>query len=101
MFPVRRSAVWFTAAVQPTVPFPVPLVPDEMVSQLESLVAFRVHAEFVAVTVIVPPSPADRTLANVGLRAKLQAAACVIEKVADPIVIVPVRDVESGFANTL
>jgi len=101
MFPVRRSAVGFTAAVQLTVPFPVPLVPDERVNQFASLEAFRVHAEFVAVTVIVPTSPADRTLAKVGLSAKLQAAPCVIEKVADPIVIVPVREAASGFADTL
>ena len=101
MFPVRRSAVWFTAAVQPTVPFPVPLAPEEIVSQLASLAAFRVQAEFVAVTVIVPTSPADRTLAKVGPSVKLQAAPWVTENVADPIVIVPVREVVSGFDCTL
>ena len=101
MFPVRRSAVGFTAAVQPTVPFPVPVAPEEIVSQLASLAAVRVQAEFVAVTVIVPTSPADRTLAKVGPSVKLQAAPWVIENVADPIVMLPVLDVTSGFGCTL
>ena len=101
MFAVRRSAVGFTAAVQPTVPFPVPVAPEEIVSQLASLAAFRVQAEFVAVTVIVPTSPADRTFANVGPSVKLQAAPWVIENVADPIVMLPVLDVTSGFGSTL
>ena len=54
MRPVRALGVLLTAAVQATVPLPVPVAPDEMVSHVESLTAVRLHEETLAVTAKVP-----------------------------------------------
>ena len=59
--PVRLLVDVFAAALKPTVPFPVPLAPEVVVSQLALLVAVQLHDGF-AVTVtdlVSPPARID------------------------------------------
>jgi hypothetical protein len=57
--PLRGVVVRFGSALKPTVPAPVPLLPDVTVNQLSLLVAVQSHpACVVIVTLPVPPRPA-------------------------------------------
>jgi len=61
---LREPAV-FTAALNPTDPFPVPAAPDVMVSHGALLLAVHAHA-LVVVTVTVPVPPSAGTFWLVG-----------------------------------
>jgi hypothetical protein len=60
---VRAAAFLFCGALKVTVPLPVPLAPDVMVSQVALLVAVQVHPVPV-VTLAVPVPPAAATLGD-------------------------------------
>ena len=91
MRPVRALGVLLTAAVQATVPLPVPVDPEDMVSHVESLTAVRLHEETLAVTEKVPVLDEALMDWELGLRVRLQAAACVMLNDAVPIWMVAVR----------
>ena len=82
---VRALGVLLTAAVQATVPLPVPVAPDEMVSHVESLTAVRLQEETLAVTAKVPVLDEALMDWEFGFRVRLQAAAWVIVNDAVPI----------------
>ena len=71
---MRSTGVLFVPAVQATVPPPVPLVPEDMVSQAASLVAVRVQLDAFAVIVIVPVVEVEFMFCELGLAKKLHAA---------------------------
>ena len=66
MCATRSAGVLFVAAVQATDPFPVPLAPEEMVSQEASLVAARLQLETLAVIVMVPVVDVELMLWELG-----------------------------------
>ena len=100
--PVRVVVFGFAAALNATVPPPLPLAPLVTVSQDGSLLT-AVHAQPAsAVTVVDPVPPAAVTDWLVGTSAYVQAAAaCVTVKVCPAIVIVPVRWVVLGLDDAL
>ena len=81
---------------------PVPVAPALTVIHVALLVAVQAHP-VVAVTVTVPVTAADVTLADAGeiVGTHATAACCVSVNVLPPIVTVPVRDVLAVFAATL
>ena len=54
MWAIRSDGVLLVAAVQATEPPPVPLEPEDIVSQVASLTAERVQLDTLAVIAIVP-----------------------------------------------
>ena len=56
--PDRPVPLVFGAALNPTVPFPVPLLPDVIVSQLALLAAVHPHPLDVDTAIEVPAPPA-------------------------------------------
>ena len=98
---VRESVVVLDAAVNPTLPEPVPLAPLEIVTHDAPLVAVQLHPE-VVVTVTVPPPPAADNDWLVGEIVYEQgAAAWVTVNVLPPTVSVPVRETVPVFAATV
>ena len=99
--PVRATVVVFAAALQPTLPLPVPEAPVVTVSHASLLVAVQLHE--LAVTVIVPlPAAGVVRVHEVGKMVSVHGTpGCVTVNVWPPIVIVPLRDVEPVFAATL
>ena len=78
------------AAVNPTLPLPLPVAPVEIVTHDAPLVAVQAHpAAAVTVTVPVPPAAGSDWLA--GEIAYEHAAACVTVNVLPAAVSVPVR----------
>jgi hypothetical protein len=85
-----------------TVPFPLPLAPDVIVTQLKVSVA--VQPQFVpdvTVTVAVPVPPSEEKVLDVGVTVKLHVPACVTVTVCPATVIVPVRLDADVFAVTV
>lgn len=62
------------AAAQATVPLPVPLAPEDMVSHVASLAAVRTQLETLAVMAIVPIMAVELMFCELGLAEKLHAA---------------------------
>ena len=86
------------AALNWTVPLPVPVAPEVMDSHGALLLA--VHAQPAApVTVTLPVPPCAGTLADVGSIANVQLAAWVTVKVWPAIVSVPVRGSPAAALN--
>jgi hypothetical protein len=81
----------FAAAVNPTVPLPVPAAPDEIESQLTSLVAVQLHPP-PAVTLTVPFPPLTGASNVVDAREIEQPLPCVTVNVRPAAVIAPLRD---------
>jgi len=98
---VRVSAVGLNAAINVTVPEPLPVPPLLIVIHDAEFVADQVQpVKVVTVTVTLPPAPA--IVWPAGDSANVQgAAACVTVNVAPAMVNVPVRDDVVGFAVTL
>jgi len=98
---VLESVPLFADALYPTVPDPVPLAPLVIVTQVPPPDAVQLQFDDV-VTVTVPVPPEAGNVVLVGEIVNVHgAAACVTVNVRPAIVIVPVRDVVSGFAATL
>jgi hypothetical protein len=98
---VLPSVVVLGAAVNPTLPEPVPAVPLEIVTHDAPLVAVQLHPEDV-VTMTVPLPPAADSDWLVGEIVYAQAvAAWLTENVLPPAVTVPVRETVPGFAGTV
>jgi len=89
------------AAVNPTLPEPVPVAPVRMVTHEALLVAVQLHpAPAVTATVPMPPEAGRDWLVGEIVN-EHGAAACVTVNVLAPIVSVPVRGVVPVFAATL
>ena len=98
---VLPSAVVLGAAVNPTVPEPVPAVPLEIVTHDAPLVAVHAHPELVVtMTVPLPPAADSDRLAGEIVYAHA-VAAWLTENVLPPAVTVPVRETVPGFAATV
>jgi hypothetical protein len=98
--PVRDTEVGFTATVKPTVPLPLPLVPEVMVTQATLLV--EVHPQPAVVdTVPVPVVPLPGDVKLFGETLKLQLPCWVTVTVCPATVSVPVRIEEEVFAVKL
>jgi hypothetical protein len=99
---VRGFVVVFAAAVNWTVPFPVPAAPAVMLAHVASLVAVHAHEGADAVTVTEPDAPAATTDWLVGDNEKVHdgggAAAWVTVTVCPATVSVPVRNAVPVFA---
>jgi hypothetical protein len=97
---LRAAVVEFAAAVNPTLPLPLPEAPLEIVTQEAPLVAVQAQPA-VVVTDTVPVSPAAATDWLVGemVYEQLTAPACVTVKVSPPMVSVPTRLVVRVFAE--
>ena len=87
--PVRDPPV-VAAAVYCTVPFPLPLAPEEMVSHGMLLVAVQAHPAAL-VTATLPLLPSAGTLAEGAASTTEQPLPCVSVKVCPAMVIVPGR----------
>jgi len=100
--PLRWVPLGLAAALNPTVPVPLPLAPLVTVSH-DVLLLTPVHAHPAnAVTVVEPVPPAAATDWLAGSRANVQAvAACVTENVWPPMTIDPVRELVLGFGEAL
>lgn len=97
----RAVDVVLPAAVNPTLPEPVPLAPVRMVTHDALLVAVQLQpAPAVTITVPMPPEAARDWLAGEIVN-EHGAAACVTVNVLPPTVSVPVRGVAPVFAATL
>ena len=92
----------FAAALNATVPAPLPLAPLVTVSH-DVLLLTPVHAQPArVVTVVEPVPPPAATDWLAGNSAYVQdVAACVTENVWPPMVIVPVRALVLGFDEAL
>lgn len=77
MWAIRSDGVLLVEAAQATDPAPVPLEPEDIVSQLASLTAAREQLDTLAVIAIVPVDGAELMLCELGLAMKLHAAFCV------------------------
>ena len=98
---VLPSVVVLGAAVNPTLPEPVPAVPLEIVTHDAPLVAVQLHPE-VVVTMTVPLPPAADSDWLVGEIAYEQGiAAWLTENVLPPALTVPVRETVPVFAATV
>ena len=95
----RSLGVLFTVADQAIVPAPVPEAPEDIVNQDESLTAARLQLELVAVMAMVPVLAVAVMAWDEGARVNPQAGFCVTLKLAVPIWIEPVLDVEFGLAS--
>jgi hypothetical protein len=98
---VLPSVVVLGAAVNPTLPEPVPAVPLETVTHDARLVAVQLHPE-VVVTLTVPLPPAaesDRLAGEIVYEQGIPA--WLTEKVGPPVVTVPVRERVPSFAATV
>ena len=90
--PVRSRCVALAAALQVTVPLPLPEVEPVSASQSELLLdAVQEHAFELAVTAMLPVDATAAAVAEAGFRVKEHGADCVTVKVCEPIVMVPVR----------
>lgn len=97
---VFANAVVFDAAVNPTLPEPVPLVPLEIVTHDAPLAAVQLHpAVVVTITVPLPPAAVSDWLVG-EIVYEQGAAAWVTVNVLLPIVNVPVRETVPVFAAT-
>ena len=99
MCATRSFGVLLTEADQAIVPFPVPVPPDEMVSQAASLIAVRLQLELVAVIVMLPVLADAVIVWDDGTSMKLQAADCVTLNVAVPIWMDPLLEDAFGLAS--
>ena len=89
--PVRGDVAVLAAMAKPTVPFPLPLAPDVMLSQEALLVAVHVHP-VAAVTLLLLELALAPGLSDVGETVYVQATpACVTVTVWPATVSVPVR----------
>ena len=100
--PLRCVPLGLAAALNATVPVPLPLAPLVTVSH-DVLLLTPVHAQPASVvTVVEPVPPVAATDWLAGSSANVQdVAACVTENVWPPMVIVPVRELVFGFAEAL
>jgi hypothetical protein len=97
----RAIAVVLTAAVNLTLPEPVPLAPVRIVTHDALLVAVQLQpAPAVTITVPLPPE-AERDWPVGEIVNEHPGAAWVTVNVLPPIVSVPVRGVVPRFAATL
>ena len=97
----RADVVVLTAAVNPTLPEPVPLAPVKIVTHDAPLVAVQLQpAPAVTITVPLPPVADSDWLAGEIVN-EHGAADWVTVNVLPPIVSVPVRGVVPVFAATL
>jgi len=98
---VLPSVVVFGAAVNPTLPEPVPAAPPVIVTHDAPLVAVQLHPELVVTLTVPLPPAADRDrLAGASVYAQ-GVAAWLTENVLPPAVTVPVRATVPGFAATV
>ena len=98
--PDRVAVAVFAAAVNPTLPAPLPLAPLEIVTHDVAVVAVQPQP-VVVVTVTVPLPPAAGSDWLTGEIVNEQDAACVTVNVEPAIVSVPTRVVAAVFAATL
>lgn len=99
--PILPTVVELAAAVNATLPEPVPPVPPEIVIHALPLVAVQLQPG-VVVTVTVPPPPVAGTAWLVGEIVNEQGAApWLTVNVLPPTVNVPVREVVAVLAATL
>ena len=99
--PVRLPVDAFAAALKLTVPFPVPVAPEVMVSQVAPVCAVQLHP-VPPVTATLPVPPDAGKVCETGAIVIVQLApACVTVKARPPIVIVPVRLVVAVLADAL
>jgi hypothetical protein len=95
------AVVVFNAAVNLTLPEPLPVAPLVIVTHEAPLVAVQLHpAVVVTVTVPLPPDPASDWLVGEMVNAQ-GGPACVTERVLPATATVPVRDVVPVFDATL
>ena len=98
---VLPSVVVLAAAVNPTLPEPVPAAPLEIVTHVAPLVAVQLHpGVVVTLTVPLPPAADSDRLAGVIAYAQ-DVAAWLTENVLPPTVTVPLRATVPGFAATV
>ena len=92
------AAVVFAPAVKLTLPAPMRPVPLEMVTHDAPLVAVQAHpAPVVTETMLLPPLTDSAMLVG-EIVYEQGAAACVMVKMLLPMVSVPVRETDPGFA---
>lgn len=103
MVPLLDLPVVLAATANATVPFPLPLAPDETVIQPTLLTAVQPHP--VGAVTAMPPVPplAVNSLRGADTEYEQPPAApdCVTEKLRPAIVIVPLRGVVRGFTATV
>ncbi len=98
---VLPSVVALGAAVNPTLPEPVPAAPPAIVTHDAPLVAVQLHPELVVtLTVPLPPAADSDRLAGEIVYAQAVAAWLTVN-VLPPAVTVPVRETVLGFAATV
>ena len=99
--PVRWAVEVLVAALNVTVPFPLPLAPPVTVSQAALLVAVHAHP-VPLVTAVVNAPPAEVSVRDVGETVKVQPAPlCVTVTVLPATVSVPTRWAVDVFAVAL
>lgn len=97
----RADVPLFAAAENATVPSPLPVAPDVIVTHEFAVVAVQSQPPG-AVTVTVPLPPAAGTACDVGvIVTSHEMPACVTVNALPAIVSVPVRDVVDVFADAL
>ena len=98
---VLPSVVVLGAAVNPTLPEPVPAAPLDTVTHEAKLVAVQLHPEVVAtLTVPLPPAAdSDRLVGEIVYEQGIPA--WLTENVGPPVVTVPVRETVPSFAATV
>ena len=94
------TVVTLAAAVNPTLPLPLPVAPLVIVTHDAPLVPVQLHPA-VVVTATVPVPPVAGTAWVAAEMVYTHAAACVIVSVLPAIVTVPVLGVASVLAETV
>lgn len=98
---VLESVVVLDAAVNPTLPEPVPLAPLEIVTHDAPLVAVQLHPEVVVTVTVALPPVADSDWLVGEIVYEQGAAAWVTVNVLLPTVNVAVRETVAVFAATV